>query len=338
MGIDNFLDVCPPSKIVSFKDMVGKKLAIDAFVEIFRTSGVQYISGLTNPQGEPTQHIKAIFSNVTKLEKLGIKCVWCIDSREPPMEKKQTQEERMKVREMAQKQAEDLGAEIKRLEELAKKLSVDDLKSVDADFQKTLEEKKDKLLKLDSRVMKPGQFNKYVQDTLMILTKLGVPYCVAPSEVEAEQLGAYLCSLGICDGVMTTDTDAMPFGAPWMMKKIPKKTGKYELITREDCLKDLTYDQLVEVCVALGCDYADKVPRVGPKTVVTKVKGGSIVWTPKQLAAIASFKRKLNFSPQIIRTQRTASSVQELKDWLIKVQGFGEANVHKVLDELPPAS
>lgn len=336
MGIKDFVDVCPPTRVVGFKDIADKRIAVDTYVEIFRTSGIQYISGLTNPQGEPTQHIKSILSNLVKMESLGIKSVWCIDSREAPIEKKTTVEERQKQRDATLAEVKTLDAEIDKLVAMSRNLSVEDLKMVDPDFEKTLADKKAKLAKLDCRVHKKGQFNKFVEDVLFILTKLGVRYCVAPPQVESEHLAAYLCQLGVTDGVMTTDTDAMAFGAPWMIKKIPKKTGKYEMIERKECLKDLDETQFLQVCVALGCDYAEKAPGVGPKTVVKKVKSGGIAWSDKQKKAIEIFQRKLTFAPQIVNTERTRTSIEELKKWLVEVQGFGKAKLDEQLDPLIP--
>ena len=96
--------------------------------------------------------------------------------------------------------------------------------------------------------------------------------------------------------------------------------------------ESITIDQLIEIGISLGCDFAEKVPRVGPKTVVKKVKDGNIDYSDKQKAAMEYFKKDVNIPDYInAGVLMTIKSIDTLKKWLTEEQSFDVARIDKVL-------
>lgn len=337
MGILGFTELFTKHKVVKLKDLAGMKVAVDSYIEIFRTSGVQHQSGLTNAKGEPTQHIKACFNNIVKAKSVGLEQIWVFDARKARIEKKEVLDDRKDVKQGNMNEIAKLDAELIALRDLMKRMTVDDLKSIDPNFETTLATKQANLEKLKSRNPEFKHICKFRSDIKFMLDKLGIPWCTAPDEIDAEQYGAWLCEMKLANGVLTTDPDALMFGAPFIIKKIPKQTGKYEKWDLQECLDEhkLTRNQFIEVGVALKCDFAPKVAGVGPKTVVKKVQSGTIAWTDAQKRAIEIFKQQpmKDHIPVFTTNKCTTESLQELKNWLVKEQQFGEAGVDKQLAE-----
>ena len=119
---------------------------------------------------------------------------------------------------------------------------------------------------------------------------LGITYCTAYENIEAEKLGAHLVKTGIIDYFITNDSDALVFGSPNIIRNHTENGRKvnsiYEL---KSILTDLnvTYEDFVKIGVILGCDFCKKTPRVGLKTVLKKYK--DIVLTLEQKNAYNYF-------------------------------------------------
>jgi hypothetical protein len=338
MGINNFSSVFEKKGPFSLADLRTKSFAIDVYNMLFMNFSLQHTAQLTDPEGNPTLHIVSTLKIALKLLKLGIKTVWCFDSRDPRNmddPKMTTIEKRRAIRERNLEEIRKLETEIEEFQNLAQRFSHEQLLKLDATYDVTFQEKKDKLEILRSRNPETQQFSQFVQDVEFMLTKLGLSYAVAPVGIDAEQLGAQLCIEKQVDGVMTSDPDALVYGAPFIVKKVPKQTDKYDIYNRKDCLKqyDITSRQFAEIAVALGCDFAPKVPGVGKSTVVRRVKNGEIEFNDEQKRAIKLFLKKSK--PGEIKTNtRTADSINELIDWLVVKKGFKKDRLVKSMEFL----
>jgi hypothetical protein len=85
------------------------------------------------------------------------------------------------------------------------------------------------------------------------------------------------------------------------------------------------------VSTALGCDFCEKTAGVGAGTVIKRVKEGKIDWTEEQKAAQKKF---LDFTPikyDYVEPECTNKTLDELRDWLVKEQGFRGDRVEKAL-------
>ncbi|KAH8071243.1 hypothetical protein JL720_11452 [Aureococcus anophagefferens] len=101
------------------------------------------------------------------------------------------------------------------------------------------------------------------EDTMHLLRLLGVPYVVAPMEAEAQC--AALEAAGLCEGVVTDDSDAFCFGARRVYKNIFDDRKYVEAYYASDCARDLRLgrDEFCALALLLGGDYDNGVAGVG---------------------------------------------------------------------------
>ena len=336
MTVKDFSKIFNPTSIVGYKEMKGETIAIDASIVIISTSSMQYQTKLANANGEPTQHIRSVFSNIVASVKYGVNTIWCFDSRSRRDNKDSTLaiknvDNRILLRKKQEQDIKQLNDDIEESIKLVSNLSIEQINEIDPNYYDMLNDKRAELEKIRLRNPNIKTFNKNTEDVMFMLTKLGIPYTHAPPGVEAEELGAYLCKLDKADGVMTTDPDALAFGAKYILKKIPKKSGKYHKYILDKCIEETkTMDNFIKVCVACGTDYNKKIPRVGPKTVIRKILNGTAL-DEEQTKAVERYKHELTFEPTITLHEVTKTSISELAKWLIDVQGFNSVKVYKDL-------
>jgi 5'-3' exonuclease len=117
--------------------------------------------------------------------------------------------------------------------------------------------------------------NVYVtKDEVLIfrdeLIKLGVK--VIKAKGEGEQLCAMMVRDGLSYAAYSVDTDLLAYGCPLMINKIEEGYAYgYDL---NNILKqlDLTYEQFVDMCILMGCDYNEKIKKIGPKRAYKLIK------------------------------------------------------------------
>ena len=97
----------------------------------------------------------------------------------------------------------------------------------------------------------------------------GIPFVVAPYEADAQL--AYLFKAGIITGVVTEDSDLLPFGVERVLFKMDRE-GMGQLVNLQDlpqCTElsfaGLTHDNFLSMCVLAGCDYLPSVNGFGVK-------------------------------------------------------------------------
>jgi 5'-3' exonuclease len=101
-------------------------------------------------------------------------------------------------------------------------------------------------------------------------SKQGMKLVTAPAGFEAEQTCASLAEK--VDGfVVSEDSDSLVFGAPVFVKGFP---NNLQVVVLHEFLKELgiTRDQLIDVSLMSGCDFASKIPGVGIAKAIEAVK------------------------------------------------------------------
>jgi flap endonuclease-1 len=339
MGISGFTKVFTPtlSETTLEKQVKEKRVVVDGFSEIYRAFlGMGRIAGLTNKIGESTQHINIVLCNTLKIMISGAKSlVWVFDTRASDL-KQDEQDKRQNAKAKAQDEQDKVEAEIAKIKEQVDGMEPDDIKEIFGDFDLHMADLNNKFERLKTRTYR-SIGGKMVDDIKFLLDCLGIPYINAPNGIEGEQIAGKMCQTGLADIVITNDTDSPLFGCAAILKKIPKKSGKYDLYTLPDILKqeDITMDQLIEIGICLGCDFAEKVPRVGPKTVVKKVKAGKIEYSDKQNVAMDYFKQDCDIpDPVNVGSTMTTKSLDTLKKWLTEEQSFAVDRMNKALKPL----
>lgn len=88
---------------------------------------------------------------------------------------------------------------------------------------------------------------------------------MAPYEADAQL--AFLARSGFVDLVLSEDSDLLAFKTPILLTKFDHKGTVYEY-QYEKVVKflDMTYDEFLNFCILLGCDYMDKIGKVGAAT------------------------------------------------------------------------
>lgn len=346
MGIKDFSKVFTPVDEVNIKDLPpGTDLAIDAYIEIFSSAFMQYATGLTNPQGEPTTHINVALANIVKRLILDADDIWVFDARDPRAQddpKKFVLQERKQAAEVKNAELDRAQQNLDKMVELESKFEKSVILQMQPNFDKVKAELTTKVHKMQTNAAVGNNLHPMINSIIFMLDCLGVRWTVAPVGIDAEELSAQLCMENQVDGVITQDTDTLVYGAPFILRKKRKKAGEktvkpgtYVRWTRQACLSQhgLTPAQFAEVAVALGCDFAPKVSGVGPASVIKKVKG-SLSWTPEQERAMGVFNRPKNHSYQLNVPTCTDQSINKLESWLVRDQGFKADRVAKILEPL----
>ncbi len=118
-------------------------------------------------------------------------------------------------------------------------------------------------------------------------------------------------------------------------------------------------DQFIDLCILLGCDYLDPIPKVGPNTalklirehgslkaVVEKIKGGTLKFTlPPDYADHFEDARELFIHPEVRAADHPdcdfkweAPDVEGLVQFLVHEKGFSEDRVRSGASRLSKGS
>jgi flap endonuclease-1 len=218
-----------------FDDFSGKVIAIDASLVIYQIIIALRNSGrdLTNEKGAITSHIYGLFFKNIKFLELGITPIYVFDGKSPKI-KSNTLNQRRQLRKEAQTM-----------------LNNTDLTRED----------KIKYFKRTYSITKSD-----VTEAQILLDLMGIPYIIAPSE--ADIVLAYLAMNGYVDGVCSDDSDILAFGAPYLFKDMSRfmnKNKEITVISLKRVLSGLKIDmsKFIDMCILLGCDYCDPIPKIG---------------------------------------------------------------------------
>ena len=219
---------------------------------------------------------------------------------------------------------------------LADKVDKKEIQLLDEDEPlntKSIKEKKDQLEKQMFTVDK-----SLIDDIKFILNCFSIKYIESPAGFEAEQIASYLTIKGECDGVYSGDTDPIAFGAKFHFRKSTKDKVLY-CYSQEDILKQISHEtkthsslnDIQKICVILGCDFAKKTPKIGPKTVIAKYK--NVTLTDEQKKAMIVFNKDIP-SFEIINKDKVAfrdHDADTLYSWLVEDRSFNTIRVNKWL-------
>lgn len=186
-----------------------------------------------------------------------------------PEEKTKTKEERKAKQDKVKDELEQLMAEVEKLDIL---------------------ERDTKVLERIRHLMRQGTFpttreRKIFRD---FLEALGLPCLTARGDGEA--LCSMLAMEGLVAGVFSTDTDNIVYGCPKLFSSVewgsvPQPDGSsrtghcFRTCTLDRTLQvlDLTFEQMQQLAVMMGCDYNTNIPGYGPKKSYALLKAhGSI--------------------------------------------------------------
>ncbi len=266
------------SQPITFDDLGGKSIAIDAFNTLYQFLSIirdrETGEPLRDSKGRITSHLSGLFYRTARMLEAGIKPIFVFDGK-PPAFKHETSQERRRIREEAERKWKDA-------------LAAGDVEAVRTYSQAAV--------KLTAEM---------IEQSKELLGCMGIPVIQAPSEGEAQ--AAHMASQGIVWASGSQDWDSLLFGAPMLVRnlaitgrrKIPRKEQYIEITPELVELKrvlsnlKLSREQLVMLGILVGTDYnPGGVKGFGPKKAYKLVGEqrtfdavfGSVSWEHKTSA------------------------------------------------------
>ncbi|CZR57712.1 probable DNA repair endonuclease rad2 [Phialocephala subalpina] len=251
MGIKQLFQIikeeCPDSyKEGEIKNQFGRKVAIDASMSIYsfliavRSGGEM----LTNEDGETTSHLMGMFYRTLRIVDNGIKPVYVFDGAPP----------KLKSGELA-KRFQRKATATEGLEEAKETGTAEDVE------------------KFSRRTVRVTR--EHNAECQRLLKLMGVPYIIAPTEAEAQC--AVLARAGKVYAAASEDMDTLCFDSPVLLRHLTFSEQRKEPIQEiflEKVLSGLNMErkQFVDLCILLGCDYLDPIPKIGPHTALKLIR------------------------------------------------------------------
>ena len=325
MGILKFSQTFGAVRTVKFKDLKGKRVSVDVMTELYRAAlGAKSTHALTDHNGNPTMHINVLLSVMINMQQNNINSIWVFDY-DPTGDKSKQFHNPAKALELAKRNERKRKAQAK-----IKKIQLDDM-FTDSD------EEEEAINKLNKQTFSANR--AMINDVKLMLNCLGITWVEAPSGIEGEQLASYLSKVGLVDGVYSSDTDPIGFGAKTLWRKNSRDKKIYEY-TQESVFNEIshhkaepTMDDFLKICAILGCDFCEKTPRVGPKTVLKKFE--TIKLTTEQLKAIEAFKKPIDLANVIYHNKDNLAFKHclhsDLLNWLVIERSFSRERIEKQL-------
>ncbi|KAI1476045.1 DNA-repair protein rad2 [Daldinia eschscholtzii] len=215
-------------------------MSIYSFLIAVRSDGQQ----LMNESGDTTSHLMGMFYRTLRMVDNGIKPLYVFDGAPP----------KLKSGELARRFQRKAEAK-EGLEEAKETGTAEDV---------------EKFSRRTVRVTK--EHNAECQQLLKLM---GIPYIIAPTEAEAQC--AVLARAGKVYAAASEDMDTLCFDSPVLLRHLTFSEQRKEPIQEihvDKVLEGLNMDrkQFVDLCILLGCDYVDPIPKIGPSTALKLIR------------------------------------------------------------------
>jgi flap endonuclease-1 len=231
-------------------------MSIYSFLIAVRSEGQQLMS----ESGETTSHLMGMFYRTLRIVDSGIKPLYVFDGAPPKLKSG----------------------------ELAKRFQRK------AEANEGLEEAKEtgtaeEVEKFSRRTVRVTR--EHNQECQRLLKLMGIPYIIAPTEAEAQC--AVLARAGKVYAAASEDMDTLCFDSPILLRHLTFSEQRKEPIQEihlDKVLAGLNMErkqvsllskikptgsdgeQFVDLCILLGCDYLDPIPKVGPHTALKLIR------------------------------------------------------------------
>lgn len=181
---------------------------------------------------------------------------------------------------------------------------------------------------------------KHTEECIELLSLMGIPFIISKSEAEAQC--AYLAKKGIVDFVASNDTDSLPLGVPVLLKNFTSGKKEVEEINLKIVLKELelTYLEFVDFCILLGCDYCERIKKIGKKKALQLIKKHKNLETIFEMENIKIDNyqevRECFLNPEIEKDfsiEFGEIKKDQLMDFLIK-KGFNKERIESSLNKV----
>ncbi|KAL4805453.1 flap endonuclease 1 [Aspergillus unguis] len=251
MGIKHLYQVISENapdaiKAGDIKNHFGRKVAIDASMSIYsfliavRSEGQQLMSDT----GETTSHLMGMFYRTLRMVDNGIKPLYVFDGAPP----------KLKSGELAKRSARKHEA-TEAHEEAKETGTAEDVE------------------KFSRRTVRVTR--EHNAECKKLLKLMGIPYIDAPTEAEAQC--AVLARAGKVYAAASEDMDTLCFESPILLRHLTFSEQRKEPIQEIHLNKaleglDMDRNQFIDLCILLGCDYLEPIPKVGPNTALKLIR------------------------------------------------------------------
>lgn len=142
----------------------------------------------------------------------------------------------------------------------------------DAEEKLLVAETEEERAKMKKRLVRVNK--KHNDDCKRLLELLGCPVVTSPSEAEAQC--AQLCKEGLVYAIATEDMDGLTFAAPRLIRNLssgrPDDKAKEYVFNKVLEGLEIDYDQFIDLCILMGCDYCDSINGIGGKKGLDLIK------------------------------------------------------------------
>ena len=315
-----------PRKSVTFEELKGKVIAIDAYNAIY-----QFLSSIRQPDGTPlmdskqrvTSHLSGLFYRNVALLSEGIKLIYVFDGEYHQLKGK-THEIRQEAKDLAKE----------KYEKAVEEEDVDSMGKYSRGFIKLDKEK--------------------VEESKELLKAMGIAVVQAPGEGEMQC--SELVKSGQAYAVGSQDYDALAVGGDRLIQNLTlarkRKVGtgyvfiSPEVIEHDKLLTELAIDQdqLISLAILVGTDFNPKGVRgLGPKKALALVRSKKY---PVEIFKDLEEEGRLDFDwqevfeifkkPNVNREKVEFPKIDEdkIKEILVERHEFSSDRVDKQLDKL----
>jgi flap endonuclease-1 len=241
-------------KIITFENLIGKHIAIDAFNTIYQFLAIirgQDGEPLKDLQGNVTSHLSGLFNRTINLIEEQIKPIYVFDGPPNPLKKAEI-DRRREIRQDAVKQmgeAIDAGDEAEAV----------------------------KFAQASSKLTGP-----MIEEAKKLLEAMGIPVIQAAQDGESQ--AAYLVNKNLAWAAGSQDYDSLLFGAPRIVRNLSQnRTRKFGSTTVKVDLEwyslpkvleilGITQAQLIDIGILTGVDFFPGVEGIGVKTALKLIK------------------------------------------------------------------
>lgn len=199
---------------------------------------------LTNESGETTSHLMGMFYRTLRIVDNGIKPVYVFDGAPP----------KLKSGELAKRIARK-GEATAGLEEAKETGTAEEVE------------------KFSRRTVRVTR--EHNAECQRLLKLMGIPYIIAPTEAEAQC--AVLARAGKVYAAASEDMDTLCFDSPILLRHLTFSEQRKEPIQEIHLDKvfeglNMERKQFIDLCILLGCDYLDQIPKIGPNTALKMIR------------------------------------------------------------------
>ncbi|KAL2814396.1 PIN domain-like protein [Aspergillus cavernicola] len=215
-------------------------MSIYSFLIAVRSEGQQLMS----ESGETTSHLMGMFYRTLRMVDNGIKPLYVFDGAPP----------KLKSGELAKRSARKHEA-TEAHEEAKETGTAEDVE------------------KFSRRTVRVTR--EHNAECKQLLKLMGIPYIDAPTEAEAQC--AVLARAGKVYAAASEDMDTLCFESPILLRHLTFSEQRKEPIQEIHLNRaleglDMDRNQFIDLCILLGCDYLEPIPKVGPNTALKMIR------------------------------------------------------------------